>query len=419
MRRLKTLRRPPIYPKTPGHLPCSSLTHPLPLSSRRPSLSFGGFGVSNRLEGVPASLRDMEPPLVPFHWEVEFTEVFDRENPGFDAIVGNPPFQGGRNVSATQGAVYAKWLIALHEASSGGADLVAHFFRRSFNLLREGGALGLIATNTIGQADTRSTGLHRLCKNGGVSQYHTLRRIKWPGQAAVIVSVMHIIKGAPISAMRLDGREVDMISAFLFHNGGHDDPERLVGNSGKSFQGSIILGMGFTFDDSDRKGIATPVSEMHRMIDKSPLNGTVIFPYIGGQEVNTSPSHAHHRYVIDFGEHDEVDCRRIWPDLFAIVERNVKPERITKDARKYPRMVLEWRQYWNPRPDLRAAIAGLDRVACDQLWRHATSCFHISVLKKWSIANSVSLCSPSIPTLLSVPSSPDRTKYGLGSLVRP
>ena len=46
MRRLKTVRRPPIYPKTPGHLPCSSLTHPLPLSSRRPSVSFGGFGLN-------------------------------------------------------------------------------------------------------------------------------------------------------------------------------------------------------------------------------------------------------------------------------------------------------------------------------------------------------------------------------------
>ena len=45
MRRLKTVRRPPIYPKTPGHLPCSSLTHPLPLSSRPPSVSFGGFGL--------------------------------------------------------------------------------------------------------------------------------------------------------------------------------------------------------------------------------------------------------------------------------------------------------------------------------------------------------------------------------------
>ena len=61
MRRLKTVRRPPIYPKTPGHLPCSSLTHPLPLSSRRPSVSFGGFGLSEKaLSGeIPAELGSL------------------------------------------------------------------------------------------------------------------------------------------------------------------------------------------------------------------------------------------------------------------------------------------------------------------------------------------------------------------------
>ena len=54
MRRLKTVRRPPIYPKTPGHLPYS-LTHPLPLSSRRPSVSFGGFGLT-LTSGLPKRL---------------------------------------------------------------------------------------------------------------------------------------------------------------------------------------------------------------------------------------------------------------------------------------------------------------------------------------------------------------------------
>ena len=45
---MKTVRRPP-YPKwNPGYFPCSSLT-PLPLSSRRPSVSFGGFGVKRRV----------------------------------------------------------------------------------------------------------------------------------------------------------------------------------------------------------------------------------------------------------------------------------------------------------------------------------------------------------------------------------
>ena len=52
---MKTVRRPP-YPKwNPGYSPCSSLTL-LPLSSRRPSVSFGGFGLT-RLVGV--MLRDV------------------------------------------------------------------------------------------------------------------------------------------------------------------------------------------------------------------------------------------------------------------------------------------------------------------------------------------------------------------------
>ena len=62
MRRLKTARRPPIYPKTPGHLPCSSLTHPLPLSSRRPSVSFGGFGLRGPVRRLKTVRR---PPIYP------------------------------------------------------------------------------------------------------------------------------------------------------------------------------------------------------------------------------------------------------------------------------------------------------------------------------------------------------------------
>ena len=51
---MKTVRRPP-YPKwNPGYFPCSSLT-PLPLSSRRPSVSFGGFGIRQRLTSIQPS----------------------------------------------------------------------------------------------------------------------------------------------------------------------------------------------------------------------------------------------------------------------------------------------------------------------------------------------------------------------------
>ena len=39
---------------------------------------------------------------------------------------------------------------------------------------------------------------------------------------------------------------------------------------------------------------------MQRLIESDPRNREAIFPYIGGEEVNTSPTHAHHRYVINF-----------------------------------------------------------------------------------------------------------------------
>ena len=82
--------------------------------------------------------RDADPPLAPFHWEIEFPEVFDRENPGFDAFVGNPPFAGKNAVAAGNVGGYPDWLKTRHEQSHGNADLVAHFFRRAFDLVRDG-----------------------------------------------------------------------------------------------------------------------------------------------------------------------------------------------------------------------------------------------------------------------------------------
>ena len=332
-------------------------------------------GTAGQYQGWLDERRREDPPLAPFHWEVEFPEVFDRENLGFDAIVGNPPFQGGRNVTATQGDAYAAWLRTVHEESSGGADLVAHFFRRAFVLVRQRGAFGLIATNTIAQGDTRASGLRWICEHGG-EIFAVKRRVKWPGLAAVVVSVLHIGKGLVVGSKRIDSRKVETITAFLFHRGGHNDPSRLAVNAGKSFQGSIVLGMGFTFDDTDKKGVASPLAEMHRLIKQNPRNGEVIFPYIGGQELNDSPTHAHHRYTINFGERDEDDCRERWPELMAIIEQRVKPERIAKDKKKYPRMVHEWWKYWNARSELQAAIAGLERVlVISRVGQHAALAF--------------------------------------------
>jgi hypothetical protein len=87
----------------------------------------------------------------------------------------------------------------------------------------------------------------------------------------------------------------------------------------------------------------------------------VIFPYLNGDDLNSRPDSSASRWIIDFKERTESEARR-YKEPWAIVERLVKPERITKDADKYPRMVNEWWKYWNARPGLYGAMQGMDQV---------------------------------------------------------
>lgn len=345
------------------------------------------------LGGIAEGLREQDRPIAPFHWEIEFPEVFNRKNPGFDAMVGNPPFLGGTKISTNFGDTYLAWLLATHAESHGNADMVAHFYRRAFTLLRQEGCFGLIATNTIGQGDTRSTGLRWICTYGGTI-YSARKRLKWPGEAAVVVSVVHVKKGEMTGPFELDGQTVPTITAYLFHAGGHENPASLRSNENKSFTGAKIYGQGFTFDDTDRKDIASPLAEMHRLITKDPRNIERVFPYIGGEEVNDHPEHKHHRYTINFADFplrradvgiswvEASDKQREallrsgivpldypepvaadWPDLLAIVENKVKPERMrlrrTTDA---IRLIEKWWLFGRSRPELQAATRDLERV---------------------------------------------------------
>jgi hypothetical protein len=305
----------------------------------------------------PSTLSPRFSAILPFHWEIEFPEVFDRENPGFDAFVGNPPFAGRATLSDANRPGFIDWLKQIHEGSHGNADLVAHFFRRCFDLLRNDGAFGLIATNTIGQGDTRSTGLRWICTHGGTI-FSATRRKQWPGQAAVVVSTVNVVKAHYKGGLRLDDKPVSIITAYLLPCGGHESPTVLRENAGKSYQGSILYGMGFTFDDSDEAGPASPIKLMHELIAANPMNSERIFPFLGGDEVNNHPYHSHNRYTIFFGEMTEGEARR-WPELLEIVERKVRPDRATKapDVAAWP-----WWQFWRVRAELYSQIKELSEV---------------------------------------------------------
>ena len=286
---------------------------------------------------MAATLKQGDHPLTPFHWEIEFPEVFARENGGFDAIVGNPPFLGGRRVSESLGDVYNVAVCSLLNGAKRSADLCAHFFRRSFTMLRSGGAFGLLATNTIAQGNTRHSGLRSIIENGG-SIYHAVKRYRWPGDAAVIVSIVHCLKGPSQTAI-LDGSAVRRISAYLHDSNFDDDPFVLAANANRSYMGSLLRGMGFTFDDSPQSPWANSLEEMKGILNEHPDYAEQIKSFIGGEEVANDPRHLHRRYVVDLSGYEEDEARSEFPGLMKLLEARVKPER---EKIKNKRVAKHW-----------------------------------------------------------------------------
>ena len=111
---------------------------------------------------------------------------------------------------------------------------------------------------------------------------------------------------------------------------------------------------------------------LHRLIQKESRNTERIFPYVGGQEVNSSPTHAYHRYTINFGELSETEARE-YPDLMKIVEEKVKPERLAQNREIRTRY---WWRFGETTPALFKAIAPLERV----LITNAQASTHLSFI---------------------------------------
>lgn len=282
------------------------------------------------LERAVRGLQEGTHPVLPLHWEVEFSEIFNRQNPGFDAFVGNPPFIGGTIIGGQLGLAHHDYLIERYQPATGLADIVAFFLRRCFDLLRRGGTFGLIATNTVAQGDTRSTGLVPIVQNDGFI-YQAQRRYKWPGEAAVVTSLVHVIKARPPSQAQLDGKPARRISSFLLNGDVDTMPVTLSTNKGMCYLGTKIWGAGFVFEDNPSNG-SSSIEDMHRILAQEPRSKDIIYTYMGGQEFNASPTQSPNRFVIDFGEMTEVQARQ-WKLPFAVVEERVRPIRLKNEQR--------------------------------------------------------------------------------------
>ena len=284
----------------------------------------------------------------PFHWPLEFPDVFHGTSPGFDAIVGNPPFLGGQRITGVAGTAYRDWLVAhIAEGRRGSADLVAYFFLRAWSLLSDGGEFGLLAVNTIAEGDTRKVGLEAMVTAGAVI-HAAYPNEPWPGKAAVVTSRVHVRRGAWNGPRSIFDRPVQHISAFLSEQE-QWSPKRLRANAGLTFQGTIVLGMGFVLT----------TDEAQAMIADDGRNADVVFPYVNGADLTTDPNQAPSRWVINFFDWPE-ERARTYRLPWQHIEDRVKPERQRRDERgnfvlRKP-LPERWWHFGEKRPALYHAI---------------------------------------------------------------
>ena len=284
------------------------------------------------------------------HWPLEIPEVM--ENGGFDAIIGNPPFLGGQKLTGTMGKNVREWYIStLADGNRGSADLCAYFYLRSYSLMRKGAMLGLLATNTIAQGDTREVGLDRMV-NAGFTITRSIQSKPWPVSSANLeYAAVWGIKGTvpDIIAKDCDGAEVVRISTLLEPHGRvMGNPVALKENQNISFIGCNIVGKGF---------IVTR-NQVNEWVKADSRNKEVLFPYLNGDDLNSNPDSSASRWVIDFNDRSEEKAKS-YTAPYKHLFQYVKPER-EKNHRKVYRDY--WWQYAEKRPALRKAISALKEV---------------------------------------------------------
>ena len=95
---------------------------------------------------IVAKLKDMRDKNTrPFFlWKLYFSEVFERENPGFDCVIGNPPYIQLQTLEEGDKKNYGDMGYDTYAATG---DIYCLFYEMGYRLLRNDGTLGFITSN--------------------------------------------------------------------------------------------------------------------------------------------------------------------------------------------------------------------------------------------------------------------------------
>ncbi|MCT7959215.1 N-6 DNA methylase [Laspinema sp. D1] len=263
--------------------------------------------------------------------------------PKVKAIIGNPPFLGGKHLRINLGDDYIDRVFARFPDVKDSVDFCAYWFRLAHDCIEDNGRAGLVATNSVSQGKSRVATLDYITQNGGYI-HEAISSEPWSGDAKVHVSLINWAKEEP-NQYYLDNSLVSSINSSLQSTLDVSQAVRLTANKNCCFQGVIPVGKGFIVTEQQVK----------TWIQADPKNQEVLKLFSMGANLAKNPHGKPDRWIIDFNEMAIEDASE-YSLPFQHIQATVKPDRDKnrdEKARKY------WWKFIRSRPEMRNAIASL------------------------------------------------------------
>ncbi|WP_072619577.1 DNA methyltransferase [Spirulina major] len=282
-------------------------------------------------------------PLSQLDQNIVCADALFTEWPAADAVIGNPPFLGGKNVRMTLNDDYIDQVFRAFPDVKDSVDFCSYWFRLAHDHISTKGRAGLVGTNSISQGKSRTASLEYIATNDGYI-HNAISTQEWSGAAAVHVSLVNWVKQEP-DEYRLDQKVVQRINTSLTTCIDVTGAARLKSNQNYSFQGVIPVGKAFYIKPKQAEA----------WIKADSKNKDVLKPSVSASDLTDCINGSPKRMIIDFNDMSIEDAR-FYKAPFEHIKTYVKPER-DKNRRIVTRE--NWWKFGEKRPAMREAIAPL------------------------------------------------------------
>ncbi len=280
-----------------------------------------------------------------------------------DAIIGNPPFLGGKRLIANLGEEHVSAMFSAYEGRvPREADLVCYWFMKAGEHLGRGASkrVGLVATNSIRGGANRQA-LERATEGRAIFDAWSDEPWVIAGAAVRVSLVCFATSDDELKELRLDDQAVDAIytdlTAATEGKAGADltKARRLAPNRGVAFMGDTKGGPFDIPGDLARSWLREPSNPNGRP------NSDVLKPWMNGMAVTRRSAD---KWIIDFGWTMREGDAALYEAPFQHAQEHVHPMRQRNRREAYR---LTWWRHLRPRPHMWDALSGLSRYIATPL----------------------------------------------------